>query len=71
MTREEFEGIKPKLMEILQNTPPLAPFDLLSKLIEDGALSDSQARDAIGRLIDDGDLSFSRERKFEVAVPQR
>ncbi len=71
MTREEFDDIRPKLMDILHNSPPLAPRDLLDKLIKDGDLSDSQARDAIGRLIDDGDLRFSRSRKFEVAVPQR
>ena len=71
MTREEFNDIRPKLLDIIQSSPPLAPRDLLDKLIKIGHLSDSQARDAIGRLIDDGDLRFSRSRKFEIAVPQR
>ena len=68
MTREEFDDIRPRLLEIIQNSPPLAPRDLLDKLIKVGGLSDSQARDAIVRLIDDGDLHFNRSRKFEVAV---
>ena len=71
MTRKEFDDIRPRLLDIIQNSPPLAPRDLLNKLIKDGDLSDPQARDAIGRLIDDGDLRFSRSRKFEVATPQR
>ena len=71
MTREEFDDIRLKLLNIIQDSPPLAPRDLLHKLIKDGDLSDSQARDAIVRLIDDGDLHFNRRRKFEVAVPQR
>ncbi len=70
MTREEFDDIRPKLMDILQNSPPLAPRDMLDKLVKDGNLSDSQAMDAIGRLIDDGGIRFSKSRKFEVAVPQ-
>ena len=70
MTREEFDDIRPKLLGIIQNSPPLAPRDLLDTLIKVGGLSDSQARDAIVRLIDDGDLHFNRRRKFEIAVVQ-
>ena len=70
MTREEFDDIRPKLLDIIQNSPPLAPRDLFDKLIKVGELSDSQAMDAIGRLIDDGDIRFSKSRKFEVATPQ-
>ena len=71
MTREEFDEIRPRLLDILYKSSPLTPHDLLDKLIEDGMLTDSQASDAIERLIDDGDLHLSRDRKFEAAVPQR
>ena len=70
MTRDEFDDIKPRLLGILNEQPPLSPRDLFDKLIEVGELSDSQAMDAIGRLIDDGDIRFSKSRKFEVATPQ-
>ena len=70
MTREEFDDIKLKLIDSLEKQPPLNAADLLSTLVNAGDISESEARNAIWRLIDDGDIHLSRDRKFEVALPQ-
>lgn len=72
MTREEFDRIKPLIMDVLAELPPLTPQELLDALTSTPPLElqDSAARNAIWRLIDDGDLRLTLERKFEVAIPQ-
>lgn len=74
MTRKQFDEIRPRLLEILLESSPLAPHDLLDKLVKDVSLADSEASNAICRLIDDGDIRLSLDRKFEaaeMAVTQR
>ena len=71
MTREEFDHIKPSIMSVLADSPPLPPKELRDKLIEDVGLHDSDARSAIWRLIDDGHIRLSLDLKLEVAIPQR
>ena len=56
MTREEFDKIKPRLLDVLVESPPLTPQEFLEKLTTDVELEDSVARNAIWRLIDDGDI---------------
>jgi hypothetical protein len=70
MTREEFDDIRPKLIDSLKCKPPLNASDLLSTLVGAADLSESEARNAIWRMIDDGDIRLSLDRKFEVAVTQ-
>ena len=72
MTREEFDIIRPQIVDILANLSPLTPHELLDALTSDPQLQlqDSDARNAIWRLIDDGDIRLSLDRKFEVAIPQ-
>ena len=72
MTREEFDMIRPQIVDILANLSPLTPHELLDALTSDLRLQlqDSDARNAIWRLIDDGDIRLSLDRKFEVAIPQ-
>ena len=65
MTREEFDEIKPRLLDVLSESPPLTPQELLEKLTTDVKLENSVARNAIWRLIDDGDIHVSLDRKFE------
>ena len=72
MTREEFDIIRPQIVDILANLSPLTPHELLDALTSDPQLQlqDSDARNAIWRLIDDGDIRLSLDRKCEVAIPQ-
>jgi hypothetical protein len=67
MTREEYDKIKPLLLDVLVKSSPLTPEQFLEKLTSDVELEDSVARNAIWRLIDDGDIHVSLERKFEAA----
>ena len=71
MKRGDFDNIKPAILSILTDSPPLSPIELLNKLTGEADLSDSEARNAIWRLIDDGEIRLGLDRKFEVAVPQR
>ena len=71
MTREEFDAIKPDLLEVIANSSPMDLYELLKRLTTGANLQDSQARSAIWRLLDDGDIRLTLDRKFEVAVPQR
>ena len=66
MTRTEFEFIKPDILNILEESLPLEPQNLLAKLTTDLSLEESEARHAIWRLLDDGDIRLSLDRKFEL-----
>ena len=67
MTREEFNRMKPDILEVLASKPPLDPQELIEILSEKLHLDIPESRHATWRLIDDGDIRLSLDRKFELA----
>ena len=71
MSREEFDELRPRVLEAIKEIPPQRPRDFHADLMEAVGLTDRQTRDVLGRLLNDGDLLFSKSRNFEAASLHR
>ena len=70
MTRNEYDEIKPMLLDTLRTYPTMEPMDMFNRLLDDCKLSEHETKEAIGRLLDDQYLLFTKDRKFRMASPE-
>ena len=65
MTRNEYDEIRPGLLEALDEYAPLSSGELKQKLAEVyGELSEYEIRESMRRLVDDGDLFITKDLKL-------
>ena len=66
MTREEYEEIRPRLVEILDEHAPLSAPDLHAKYMEALELDEKEASHCLWRMLDDGYMYVRPDLRVEV-----
>ena len=66
MTRAEYEEIRPRLVEILDEHAPLSAPDLHAKYMEAFELDEKEASHCLWRMLDDGYMYVRPDLRVEV-----